>query len=348
MIELEKRIVAFEQLGAYLRHFKTEESIHSQSKLYNLITESHYYNPWFTPEFVKTAIVNLGESLNKNSMNRWAEMYPAMQNDKRNSKRIGVVMAGNIPLVGFHDFLSVLFTGHKIQAKLSSDDDKLLPAIAEQLIVIEPAFTDYILFTGGTLENIDAIIATGSNNTSRYFEYYFRNVPHIIRKNRNGVAVLTGHESDEELRLLGEDIFMYFGLGCRSISKLFVPKGYSFDRLFQNLESFRWVSDHNKYRNNYEYYRSIYLINGEKHLDNGVLMLKEDFGFSSPPSVVYYEEYEDIIKLNTRISEAKEQIQCIAGNSIKIPELIPIGKAQKPALWDYADGVDTLEFLLNL
>jgi hypothetical protein len=348
MVELEKRITAFEKLGAYLRQFKTEERFHPTSKLHNLINESHHFNPWFTPDFVRMALVNIGESLGKNSLNRWAERYQTLVNDQRNSKRVGVVMAGNIPLVGFHDFLTVLIAGHQVHAKLSSDDDKLLPAIAELLFEFEPGFSDQFEFTFGKLGNIDAIIATGSNNTSRYFEYYFRNIPHIIRKNRNGVAVLSGNESDEELGMLGEDIFIYFGLGCRSISKLFVPTGYPFDRFFQQLESFRWVSDHNKYRNNYEYYRSIYLINGEKHLDNGFLILKDDIGFSSPPSVLYFEEYENNETMNSRLSGANEQIQCVVGNSVEIPGLVSFGKAQKPALWDYADGVDTLEFLLNL
>lgn len=348
MMELEKRIRAIENLGAYLRQFRTDEGLHTKSKLYHLIHNCHLYNPWFIPEFVKTAIVNFGESLEINCLNQWTQMYPALQNEKSLSKRVGVVMAGNIPLVGIHDFLSVLLSGNKIQAKLSSDDDKLLPAIADQLIEIEPAFAGDVLFTRGKLENIDAIIATGSNNTSRYFEYYFRNVPHIIRKNRNGIAVLTGEETDEELRLLAEDIFIFFGLGCRSIAKLFVPSGYSFDRLFRQMESFRWVNDHNKYRNNYEYYRSIYLINRDQHLDNGFLLLKEDTGFSSPPSVVYFEEYLHQEWLKTRIKEASEQIQCVVGNSIEMPGLVPIGRAQKPDLWDYADGVDTIDFLLKL
>lgn len=347
-MELEKRIRAIENLGAFLRQFKTDEGLHTKSKLYHLIYDSHLYNPWFTPEFVKTAIVNFGESLEIKSLNRWTQMYPAMQYEKSLSKRVGVVMAGNIPLAGIHDFLSVLLSGNKIQAKLSSDDDKLLPAITDQLFEIEPAFADDVLFTRGKLKNIDAIIATGSNNTSRYFEYYFRNVSHIIRRNRNAVAVLTGDETDEELHLLAEDIFMFFGLGCRSIAKLFVPKGYSFDRLFRQIESFRWVKDHNKYHNNYEYYRSIYLINKDQHLDNGFLLLKEDTGFSSPPSVVYFEEYKHQEWLKTRIQDASEQIQCVVGNPVEIPGLTPIGRAQKPDLWDYADGVDTLDFLLKL
>ncbi|MBM3437012.1 MAG: acyl-CoA reductase, partial [Bacteroidetes bacterium] len=254
----------------------------------------------------------------------------------------------NIPLVGFHDFLCVLMSGNRIIGKLSSDDNKLLPMISKKLIEFEPGLENYITLTESKLENIDAVIATGSNNTSRYFGYYFGKYPHIIRKNRNGIAVLGGHETNADLEKLGKDIFLYFGMGCRSVSKLYIPKGYSFDRLLQSLEKFRFVTDHHKYTNNYEYYKSIFLINGDPHFDNGFLLLKQDRAYASPPAVLFYEEYDDLKLLLQRIRNDFQEIQCIVSNLDQLNDAIPFGSAQKPELWDYADGVDTMEFLLNL
>lgn len=348
MVQLEKRIKAFVKLGDFLRNINTLNPEQDNGSLRKLANESYMFNPWFTPDNVCTSIGNIGESLTEQSLNHWVEMYTHRLIQKRQSRRVGVVMAGNIPLVGFHDFLCVLLSGNKIIARLSSNDNQLLPAIASKLIEIEPGFADQILFSEGKLENYDAVIATGSNNSSRYFEYYFRNVPYIIRRNRNGVAVLTGRETNIELNLLGQDIFLYFGMGCRSISKIFVPKDYPFDRLFQFIEKYNTVVDHNKYCNNYEYYKSIYLINGQKHLDNGFLLLKQDLAFASPPSVLFYDEYNHLKALNNDLLTMHDQIQCIVSHSAEISGAIPFGKAQKPELWDYADGVDTIEFLLNL
>ncbi len=314
MIQLEKRINAFAKLGEFLREACIPDQKTGNLNLTNLINESTNYNPWFAPDHVRYAILNIGKSLTPESLIRWVKLYTPKLEQDRNEKRVGVVMAGNIPLVGFHDFLCVMLSGHKIVARLSSDDNRLLPAIASKLIEIEPEFASQIIYCEDKLSNFDAVIATGSNNTSRYFEYYFRNVPHIIRMNRNGVALLTGEETEAELSLLGEDIFMYFGLGCRSISKVFVPKAYSFEGFFKAIENYKYVADHNKYFNNYEYYKSIYLINSVKHFDNGFLLIKEDIGFASPPAVLFYEEYENLKNLNNRLGLAKSEIQCIVSH----------------------------------
>jgi hypothetical protein len=223
-----------------------------------------------------------------------------------------------------------------------------LPAVAGLLVELNPGFKEYISFTNEKLTNFDAIIATGSNNTSRYFEYYFGKYPHIIRKNRNGVVIFKGNESKDELTKFGRDLFLYFGLGCRSVSKAFVPKGYKFDTLFESLSGYRKVIDQFKYKNNYDYYKSIYLINKIKHLDNGFLLVKEDQGIASPPSVLFYEEYEDKTALKNKLADEKDNIQCIVSNTDFIRDNVALGNAQNPELWDYADGVDTLEFLLNL
>ncbi len=342
MLSLQKRIKAFVELGKALRN---QVDKNTESDLGRLIKESHIYNPWFTEENVRYAVRTIGESLGEEKIRKWLSDYD-LEKVKR-GKTIGLVMAGNIPLVGFHDFLCVLISGNKFLGKLSSDDQKLLPTVSDLLIDIEPGFEDFITFTEGKLQNFDAIIATGSNNTARYFEYYFGKYPHIIRKNRNGVAIFTGKESKEELSEFGKDLFLYFGMGCRSVSKVFVPKGYKFDKLFESLEFYKSVIDHHKYANNYDYYKSIYLINTTKHLDNGFLLVKEDLAYASPPSVLFFEAYTDMNILKKRLHEEEEQIQCIVGHSKEIDEVIPFGKAQEPELWDYADGVDTMEFLIS-
>ncbi len=349
MVNIEERIAAFVKLGNILKFIDSPLAGSNRGKIENLkrlIEESRVYNPWFTVENVRNAVYSLGCSLEEDKIRKWLQMYDLSNTIE--SKKVGVVMAGNIPLVGFHDFLCVLISGHQFLGKLSSNDQKLLPAISEILIELEPGFKGKIEFTENKLQKFDAIIATGSNNSARYFEYYFGKYPHIIRKNRNGVAVFTGKESKEELAAFGKDVFLYFGMGCRSISKVFVPKGFKFDSFFEAIERFKTEMDQFKYMNNYEYYKSIYLINQVPHFDNGFLLVKKDPAYSSPPSVLYYEEYEDIASLKNRLMLENEQIQCVVSGAKEIQNAIPFGEAQNPELWDYADGVDTMKFLLSL
>ena len=345
MIKIENRIQAFSRLSERIREILDSDKEHN---LNLLVKEGHIYNPWFTEENVRYAFSSICKSLEEDKIRKWLDPYISEFKNKTESKTVGVVMAGNLPLVGFHDFLSVLISGHRILVKLSSDDDKLLPAIIDLLLEIEPAFDDYIQFTENKLADFDAIIATGSNNSSRYFDYYFGKYPHIIRKNRNGVAVLTGDENQGELEALGRDVFAYFGLGCRSISKFFVPESYKFDPFFEAIESYADRLEHHKYKNNYDYYRSIYLVNQIPHFDNGFLMITEEAGYSSPPSVIYYEKYSDLKDVKNKLKIEQDQIQCVVGGSGISDEVIPFGNAQKPDLWDYADGVDTMKFLLGL
>jgi hypothetical protein len=260
-----------------------------------------------------------------------------------------LILAGNIPLVGFHDVLSVLASGHHALIKSSTQDARLIKKVLERLIAIEPAFEGSFTFVE-RLENFDAVIATGSNNTSRYFEYYFGKVPHIIRKNRNSVAVLTGDETTEQLYLLGHDIFDYFGLGCRNVSKLFVPKGYDLIKFFEAIEPYNSIINHHKYNNNYDYNKSIYLVNRDTHLDNSFLLLKEDKSFTSPLAVLFFEYYEDIESLEELLKQENAHIQCIVS---ELPlntgnQVVTFGQSQHPQLWDYADGVDTMDFLTKL
>mgnify|MGYP003392972626 CR=1 FL=1 len=347
-----KRIKAFEQLGNFMSQFSTD-SYKKQPEVYNdiffdqiqdEITKSINNNSWFTIDNMIFAFKSWSESLTQNNLEQWTNQY---QFNNNKPKTIGLIMAGNIPLVGFHDFLSILIAGHKALVKLSSNDHKIVPILAQYLQKIEPEFENCITFTDYKIENFDAVIATGSNNSARYFEYYFGKYPHIIRKNRNSVAVITGNETDKELELLGEDVFCYFGLGCRSVSKIFIPKNYDLNKLFKAFYSYRTLLEYKKYSNNYDYNKAVYLMSLFKIYDNGFLILKEDNSYSSPIASLFYEYYDSIEKLNEKLLSDQEKIQCIISKST-LKNAIPFGTSQKPTLWDYADNVDTLEFLLKL
>ena len=341
-IPLEKRINAFAELGEVLRHPG------QHPVLAKMIEELQFDNPWFTPDNVRHALMAAGQNLTKEKLQTWLQPYEKDLAGDSIPRTVAVIMAGNIPFVGFHDFLSVLISGNRFLGKLSSNDKKLPAAVGNILLEIEPAFESLITFTDAILKNFDAVIATGSNNTSRYFEYYFGKYPHIIRKNRNSIAVLTGEEKEEELQTLGKDIFQYFGLGCRNVSKIFVPENYDFDRFLKAMQPFSDIILHHKYKNNYDYYKAIYLVNGEAHHDNGFLLLKEEAGYGSPPSVLYYTVYKDKSRLDFQLLTERENIQTVvSGIPVPLPS-VPSGKAQEPELWDYADGVDTLEFLTGL
>ncbi len=349
--------LSFVELGKFLSQYTLDEQVHRTDVLHNdlyfekfkdLLSLSQSHNGWFTPEQVYFAVESWAKALREDNLNKWLSAYPfdCAQDDKT-VKTIGLILAGNIPLVGFHDFLSVLITGHKVLVKASSNDQHLLAFLADYLISIEPKLSYYISFTDGKLENFDAIIATGSNNTARYFEFYFKDKPSIIRKNRNSVAVLNGNESHEDLVNLGEDIFRYFGLGCRNVSKLFVPKDYNFDAFFKAIYEYKDVIFYEKYSNNYDYNKAVFLMSNFKLLDNEFLTLKEDTSYASPISSVFYEYYEDIADLQKRLESESDQIQCVVSNNL-IPNSIPFGQTQQPKLWDYADNVDTLQFLISL
>jgi hypothetical protein len=347
-MDLAQRIEAFNKLGEFFRNFSPDRlNDENSKKLYDITQNDYIYNPWFTSENILQSIKALGDSLQKDKIDCWINKY-ANLNKSNTPKRIGVITAGNIPLVGFHDFLTVLISGNIFKGKLSTKDNRLLRFVADFLIEFHSDFNDLIIFTEDKLENFDAIIATGSNNTARYFEYYFGKYPHIIRKNRSSVAVLTGEESESDIKKLGLDIFSYFGLGCRNVSKLFVPKDYCFDVFFENIESFQMVYQHNKYANNYDYNKSVYLMNQIQHYDNGFLILKEDENFSSPIGVVFFEFYDDISKVNDLLNVNNELVQCVVSRSELIKNSLYFGKAQEPELWDYADNVDTMEFLLSI
>ncbi|WP_127844181.1 acyl-CoA reductase [Psychroflexus aestuariivivens] len=342
---LDARIDAFSELGSLLQNYleSSDQTANFSQKLINKIRQAEIQNAWFTPSQVNHAITAWAEILNSQNLKNWTSVYDFQV---KSPKNVAIIMAGNIPLVGFHDFLSVLISGHKVLAKLSSNDKVLLPFLAETLIDIQPEFKDRIRFTENKLENFDAVIATGSNNTARYFEYYFKNKPSIIRKNRNSVAVLSGNESESELKTFGEDIFRYFGLGCRNVSKLFVPENYKFDTFFESIFEYKTYIDHHKYANNYDYNKAVYLMSSVKLLDNNFLILKEDSSYASPIGCLFYETYKNEEQLQNKLESDKNKIQCKVGH-FDFTET-DFGESQNPSLSDYADGVDTLKFLLAL
>lgn len=351
---IDSRIHALVELGKVMGRASESNTLTGNSfadeypELYNSLQEAYQQNPWFTPANISFALNAWKETLNESAIASWIKSYePGIQNTQ--SKKVAVIMAGNIPLVGFHDFMCTIIAGHSFIGKLSSTDKVLLPAIADILCKIEPLFKEKIQFTEGILKNFDAIIATGSNNTARYFEYYFSKYPHIIRKNRNGVAVLTGNEDSEAYKKLGSDICTYFGLGCRNISKVFIPEGFAPEKLYSAIEPNKKILfDHFKYMNNHSYHRSIYLLNNTPHLDNDVFLLTESEQYSSPIPVLYYEFYKNIESVKEKLSLDDEFIQCIATDAFTNSKTVPIGCTQSPGLDDYADGIDTIKFLIDL
>lgn len=348
---LSDRIEAFSQLGSVINQIvegnDNNADLHGPAKeLHHLIDTIQNKNPWFTPDNVKSALSAIAHILSKESLSTWADRYPLLTR-KPDSRRIGVILAGNIPLVGFHDFLSVLISGNQFVGNLSSKDDQLLPAMAHVLIDLHPLLSESIEFSEGHFSDIDAILATGSDNSARYFDYYFSKYPNIIRRNRNGIAILDGTESSSELQALGKDIFQYFGLGCRSISKLFIPANYDFGLILKSLSAFNHVEDHKKYYNNYLYNRAKYLVQQIPIIDSGFVVLKEDPEFASPPGVLFFEHYDKQKELIKRVNAVREKIQCIVSNNTQF-DSVGFGKTQYPELSDYADGIDTMEFLLSL
>lgn len=336
-MNLDQRIHSFLLLAIKLKNLDTgiKES---------LCHKAYIHNPWFTKESIELAFKGLYRYLEEKKLMKWLEPY---RQKVAESKTVGVVMAGNIPMVGIHDFLTVLISGHKLQAKLSAKDEVLIRFVADVLCEIEPDFKDYIQFVE-RLHGYDAIIATGSDNTARYFEYYFSKVPNIIRKNRTSIAILSGEENSEDYRLLADDIFQYFGMGCRNIAKVYMPENTQPDSLFSDFQEYANITDHHKYANNYYYNRSIFLVNRTPHLDSGFLLLQKNTNLVSPLSVLYYEHYNKTEDLNIQLSAYNEKIQCLVSKNAWYPNSLPFGASQKPEIWDYADDVNTMDFLTNL
>jgi len=309
-------------------------------KLVHTVLVAKVQNPWFTNESVLESFKGVSSWLTVNLLTEWLSRYDL---EGIKPKTVAIIMAGNIPMVGFHDMISVFLSGHNVICKLSSDDKVLLPAIIEVLACFNPKVKEIIQFSENRLPKFDAVIATGSDNSAMYFETYFGKYPHIIRKNRTSIAIISGNETKDQLSILGKDIFTYFGLGCRNVSKILIPKDFVLDRFFEAIVDYGDVVNHNKYANNYDYNKAVYLMNLEQILDNNFILLKEDKSLHSPLGVLFYERYENQKELENYLAENKENLQAIIGE-----KYIPFGAAQCPALNDYADGVDTMRFLETL
>ena len=344
---------AFVQLGLFLKQFTAQPYQVNNAVLFNavffddfeqLIARLDDSNSWFTREQLEHAFLSWSNALTVENLDRWLRVYDLK---KEPLKTVGLILAGNIPMVGFHDVVAVLLSGNKALIKLSSNDQVLIPFLLKYLATVAPEFQNRYEITKERLEDFDAVIATGSNNTARYFDYYFGKYPNIIRKNRNSVAVLNGNETKEELIGLGEDIFRYYGLGCRNVSKLFVPENYDFKLFFEAMYEYKDLIYYEKYANNYDYNKAVFLMSNFSILDNEFMTMKQDEGYASPISSVFYEYYDDLEKVCQKLNHDREKIQCVVSNNL-VPESLSFGTTQQPELWDYADGVDTMKFLVSL
>jgi len=338
-IPLNERLALLDRLGDHLRG--------EDDFLRAIMNRSYHHNQWFTIRNQERAVRSIAEEmLDHQELEGWVNAYGL--EEPAESRTIGLVMAGNIPLVGFHDWLCVFVAGHRAKIKLSDKDQFLMPYLIKLLTKYDERVADYVSFVQ-KLNDFEAVIATGSNNSSRYFEAYFGKYPHIIRRNRNAIGVLDGTETAEELEALGEDIFRYFGLGCRNVAKIYVPEGYDFDPLLEALHEFRDVVLHTKYKNNFDYNYSIFVLNKVPYLANGCIILTENKAIASHIAGLYYETYSDRAALDQELAGRKEEIQCaVSHHPVSEVPTFGFGQAQQPALSDYADGVDTIAFLQNL
>ncbi len=325
--------------SAYLFENKIlEQEIIMASKF---IETAYRENGWFTKDSVMAVYAAWANSLEKNKVEQWLVNYNLETNKNH---KVGVIMAGNLPLVGLHDALCVIISGNILHAKLSSKDRSLMLLVLKVIKKIIPN-ADQVQIVE-QLKDVDGLIATGSDNSARYFDYYFKDKKRIIRKNRTSVAVLRGEESEDDLLGLSHDIFRHFGLGCRNVTKLYLPKGYDLDIVFKALFHYQEIGNHNKYANNYDYNKAVYLLSQAELIENGFLLMKEDEGIHSPVGVLFYEFYDNMEDVKRVIENLKDELQCVVSNE-DLPQRVSFGKAQSPELWDYADGIDTIEFLLN-
>ena len=306
--------------------------------LLHLIQREQHHNGWFTPEVIKNAFGEISAWLDQAQLEQWLAPY----NFATQPQTVALILPGNLPLVGFHDFLCVLCSGHKVLVKLSSEDARLLPALAKILFLFEPELQARIDFAIGKLSDYSAVIATGSNNSMLHFKQYFANCPHLLRGHRTSIAVLNGSETPEELTALGQDIFQYYGRGCRNVTQLCIPENFELNRFFEAILPYAEVINHKKYGNNYDYNKAVHLMNQVPILDNNFVLLKESKDLHSPLSVLHYQRYKEQNEVVTYLEQNHHQIQCIVGHNY-----LPFGSAQCPTLTDYADGIDTMQFLGN-
>lgn len=341
-MNIENQVLGLIKLSEYIKEYLTknpEDDNETDTEFEVLLRRSEIENPWFTIDNQKFALNEWTNLLTQDNINSWIGNYSV----SKAPKRVGLILAGNIPLVGFHDVISVVLSGHIPLIKLSSKDKLMVPFLLKKWNEFSDGAVEFEFVE--RLENFDAVIATGSNNTARYLEYYFKNHLSIIRKNRTSAAVLKGDETPEELQLLAEDIFRYFGLGCRNVTRIFIPEDFVIDRLFESFTGFEDIINHHKYANNYDYNRAVYLLNRDLFWDNNFVMLKEDDKLFSPLSVINFSRYSSLDEVKSFIAENEQDIQCIVAKEELGLDSIPFGEAQHPSLDTYADNVDTMKFL---
>ena len=344
---LDKKITCLVQIGKIFKSICNESDWPGYSmgineleynKFRSLLHSVKSHNGWFTQEMILFCFEGWGDLLIEPKILKWIRKY-FLEPKLVTPKTVAIICAGNVPMVGFHDIISGYLSGHKLLVKLSTDDNVLIPAVVDLMKKFDENLATQIIFENNKLSKFDAVIATGSNNTSRYFQDYFGKYPNIIRKSRTSIAVLDGSESEDDLENLSKDVFTYFGLGCRNVTKLFLPQNFNLDQLFKGFYQSKDVINNNKYANNYDYHKAIFLLENFKILENGFILLKEDEALFSPIGTLYYEFYDNLDNLEKLIDNQINSIQCRVGVNG-----IPFGKAQKPELWDYADNVDTINF----
>lgn len=340
MLSPDQRLDVFVTLGSHIGAYLEKREHSDFPELEQAIEMAFHRNGWFTRREVEYALAYWAGALTRPRLEQWLDQY-ALGNNK--PRRVGLVLAGNIPMVGFHDVLCTMLAGHTALIKCASGDDVLIPALLARASQINAGIRAHFALLTGKMSGIEAVIATGSNNSARYFEAYFGKYPHIIRKNRTGIAVLSGKEGDDEMEALMADSFRYYGLGCRNVTKLFLPAGFDLNKIFRASLSFAHLMENKKYANNYAYHKALLIMEKRNVLDNDLMLLAESASLFSPVSVLNYEYYVSTDELNNKIEAGLDQIQCVVGAGNR-----PFGTAQQPALDDYADGVDTMLFLSNL
>jgi hypothetical protein len=343
-MNINRRIQLISDIGEFLKNYLDENyDNNNDDKLVefkDVITKAQSKNPWFTDANIKVNLTYWSKKLTKHNLNKWLSKYNLNNTSRKN---IAIIMAGNIPLVGFHDFICVFLSGHNSIIKLSNSDNCIIPFLTDLMKLP----SERIVYSDSFLKDYDGVIATGSDNTSRYFDYYFKNKRSIIRKNRNSIAILNGEESDDDLKSLSQDIFTYFGLGCRNVSKLYVPKNYNFDLFFNSIFCYKELINNHKYANNYDYNKAIYLMSEYKFLDNGFFIVKEGNEMHSPISTINFEYYDNVSILKEKINLEDDDIQCIVSN-IEFKGKVNFGETQNPSLNQYADNIDVMRFLLTI
>ena len=343
-MNINRRIQLISDIGEFFKNYLDENyDNNNDDKLVefkNVITKAQSKNPWFTDANIKVNLTYWSKKLTEHNLNKWLSKYNLNNTSRKN---IAIIMAGNIPLVGFHDFICVFLSGHNSIIKLSNSDNCIIPFLTDLMKLP----SERIVYSDSFLKDYDGVIATGSDNTSRYFDYYFKNKRSIIRKNRNSIAILNGEESDDDLKSLSQDIFTYFGLGCRNVSKLYVPKNYNFDLFFNSIFCYKELINNHKYANNYDYNKAIYLMSEYKFLDNGFFIVKEGNEMHSPISTINFEYYDNVSILREKINQEDHNIQCIVSN-IEFKGKVNFGETQNPSLNQYADNIDVMRFLLTI